>query len=205
MVMAPPWSTYDHSKLDYCNSLFLKFDSTQIQRLQLIQNSLARSITRMPRHHCFTPVLKSLHWLEIPERIHFKVLALTYNSGTPCITPSPLTFANFSQFSQPALPNPPPVSPFLDPLSLPIFCNRAISTTAPRLWNDLPPELRTFSLPPPSSSQITKHHLHPAEPAPLSVTSRTFHSKWKFHLFTNSYPDSPDPLSPPPPPKPHPL
>src|SRR6218665_2755758 len=31
-----------HSKLDYCNSLFLNLDSTQIQRLQLIQNSLAR-------------------------------------------------------------------------------------------------------------------------------------------------------------------
>src|SRR6218665_1935665 len=44
---------------------------------------------------------------------------------------------------------------------------RAISVTAPRLWNDLPPELRTFSLPPPSSFQIIKHHLHHA---PLSVT-----------------------------------
>src|SRR6218665_2391295 len=55
-------------------------DSTQIQRLQLIQNSLARAVTRTPRHHHITPVLKSLHWLKIPERIHFKVLSLTYNS-----------------------------------------------------------------------------------------------------------------------------
>src|SRR6218665_2403711 len=62
-----------HSKLDYCNSLFLNLDSTQIQRLQLIQNSLARAVTRTPRHHHITPVLKSLHWLKIPERIHFKV------------------------------------------------------------------------------------------------------------------------------------
>src|SRR6218665_940829 len=45
------------------------------------------------------------------------------------------------------------------------FSKRAISVTAPRLWNDLPPELRTFSLPPPSSLQIIKHHL---QHAPLS-------------------------------------
>jgi len=40
----------------------------------------ARAVTRTPRHHHITPVLKSLHWLKIPERIHFKVLSLTYNS-----------------------------------------------------------------------------------------------------------------------------
>src|SRR6218665_260777 len=35
-----------HSKLDYCNFLFLNLDSTQIQRLQFMQNSLARAVTR---------------------------------------------------------------------------------------------------------------------------------------------------------------
>src|SRR6218665_1327921 len=66
------------------------------------------------------------------------------------------------------------------------------------LWNDLPPELRTFSLPPPSSLQIIKHHLqHP----PLSVTPRVFHSKLKSHLFKLSFPDSPDSISSHSPPK----
>src|SRR6218665_2915440 len=51
-----------------------------MHRLQLIQNSLARAVTRTPRHHHITPVLKSLHSSKIPERIHFKVLPLTYNS-----------------------------------------------------------------------------------------------------------------------------
>src|SRR6218665_1896132 len=69
-----------HSNLDHCNYLFLNLDSTQIQRFQLIQNSLTLAFTRTPRHHHITPVLKSLHWLKIPERIHFKVLSLTYNS-----------------------------------------------------------------------------------------------------------------------------
>src|SRR6218665_3967438 len=61
--------------------------------------------------------------------------------------------------------------------------------TAPRLWNDLPPELRTISSPPPPSLPITRHHLHPP---PLSVTPMAFHSKLKSHLFKQSYPDSSD-------------
>src|SRR6218665_998672 len=70
-----------------------------------------------------------------------------------------------------------------------MFSNRPISITAPRLWNDLPPELRTISPPPPPSLSITRHHLHPP---PLSVTPRAFHSKLKSHLFIHSYPDPSD-------------
>src|SRR6218665_139440 len=176
-----------HSKLDYCNSLFLNLDSTQIQRLQLIQNSLARAVTRTPRHHHITPVLKSLHWLKIPKRIHFKVLSLIYNplqSSQPTslreLFPIQPTRSTRSS-SCPTLSRPPVPSHLM-------FSNRAISITAPRLWNDLPPELRTFSLPPPSSLQIIKHHHH----APLSVTPRAFHSKLKSHLFKLSFSDSPD-------------
>src|SRR6218665_3686301 len=51
-----------------------------------------------------------------------------------------------------------------------MFLNRAISITAPRRWNnDLPPELRTISLPSPPLLPITIHHLHPD---PLSITPR---------------------------------
>src|ERR1043165_2320269 len=71
------------------------------------------------------------------------------------------------------------------------FSNRAISITAPRLWNDLPPEFQTFSVPPPSSS-ITHHHLPQAL---LSIPPKAFHSKLKFLLFNNSYPDSTEHLS----------
>src|SRR6218665_3748170 len=140
-----------HSKLDYYNSLFLNLDSTQIHRLQLIQDSLARAVTRTPRHHHITPVLKYLslnHWLKILEHIHFKVLSLTYNS----LQSSQPTYLRELFTIQPTrstrssscltLYRPPPVTSHL------MFSNRAISITAPRLWNDLPPELRTISLPP---------------------------------------------------------
>src|SRR5688572_25414314 len=36
--------------------------------------------TRTPKHHHITPIFKSNHWLNIPERIQVKALSLTCNS-----------------------------------------------------------------------------------------------------------------------------
>src|SRR6218665_2385024 len=69
-----------HAKLDYCNSLFLNINVTQINRRQAIQNALARAVTKTSKHHHITPVLKKLHWLKIPQRIEYKVISLTYNT-----------------------------------------------------------------------------------------------------------------------------
>jgi len=38
-----------HSKLDYCNSLYYNLSNTQLNRLQHIQNSLARAVVRAPK------------------------------------------------------------------------------------------------------------------------------------------------------------
>ena len=54
-----------HSKLDYCNSLFLNLNCQQTNRLQLILNSTARAVTKTPKYNHITPHLKSLHWLKI--------------------------------------------------------------------------------------------------------------------------------------------
>ena len=46
-------------------------------RLQLIQNSLARAVVKAPKSCHITPVLSSLHWLKITERIECKLRSLT--------------------------------------------------------------------------------------------------------------------------------
>src|SRR6218665_319119 len=48
---APSVADLIHSKLDYCNSLFYSINSSQIKRLQTIQNALARAVTKTPKHH----------------------------------------------------------------------------------------------------------------------------------------------------------
>ena len=66
-----------HSKLDYCNSLYHNLPKCQITRLQQIQNSLARAVVKAPKFTHTTPILRSLHWLKITERIEYKLLSLT--------------------------------------------------------------------------------------------------------------------------------
>jgi hypothetical protein len=50
-----------HCKIDYCNSLLLNLPAIQINRLQLVLNFTAHAVTRTPKLHHITPILKSLH------------------------------------------------------------------------------------------------------------------------------------------------
>jgi len=45
---------------------------------QQIQNSLARAVVKAPKSTHVTPILKSLHWLKVNERIEYKLLSHTY-------------------------------------------------------------------------------------------------------------------------------
>ena len=69
------------SKLDYCNSLFYGLPAVTLDRLQKVQNSLARVvIPSVRRHHHITPTLKELHWLPIRQRVDFKIASLTHKT-----------------------------------------------------------------------------------------------------------------------------
>jgi len=67
-----------HSKLDYCNSLYYELPKSQLSSLQQIQNSLDRTVLKAPKSCHITPILRSLLWLRINERIEYKLLSLTY-------------------------------------------------------------------------------------------------------------------------------
>ena len=78
-----------HSNLGYCNSLYLNLLPKQISRVQLLQNSLARAVTGTRNTEHITPVLKSLHWLKIEQRIHYKIISRTYDIFSILIDPVP--------------------------------------------------------------------------------------------------------------------
>ena len=49
-----------HSKLDYCNSLYYNLPKSQLNRLQQIQNCLARTVVKAPKSSHIAPILRSL-------------------------------------------------------------------------------------------------------------------------------------------------
>jgi hypothetical protein len=67
------------AKLDYANSLLHGTSDTNINRLQRIQNALARVVLTSPSSSA-TLNLQSLHWLPVKYRIKHKLCTLTYRA-----------------------------------------------------------------------------------------------------------------------------
>ena len=162
-----------HSKLDYCNSLYLNLPAYQLDRLQSIQNCLARTICRTSKFSHITPTLQSLHWLKVRERIDYKMLSLTYNAlqfHQPSYLSELLTVQsntyNTRSSTTITLKRPSVVKAAI--------ARRSFFHSAPALWNTLPPAMR--------------------QPAPvgtgkiMALSQSQFHSLLKTHLFSKSYP-----------------
>ena len=70
------------SRLDYCNSILYGISSSNLNKLQRVQNALARTVMGTKRHVHITRVLAELHWLPVSARIQFKIALLTFQSLT---------------------------------------------------------------------------------------------------------------------------
>ena len=144
------------SRLDYCNSLLAGTSLSNLARLQLVQNTLARVVTEKSRFCRITPVLSDLHWLPVRHRIDFKIATITFN---------------FLQFQQPSylaalIPRYVPTRS-LRSSSLSICVptrkttmakSKSFSSVASYLWNKLPYHLSSISTLPAFRKKL-KHHL----------------------------------------------
>ena len=122
------------SILDNCNSLLYGLPKHLLNRLRLIQNTAARIVTLSKRFDHITPILFNLHWLLLGYHIHFKILLLVYLSELLRYTNGPRLLRSSSQNFL-AVPR----------TRLKTYGDRAFSAVAPRLWNQLPPELRSVT------------------------------------------------------------
>jgi len=160
-----------HSKLDYCNSLFYLLPSSQLNQLQIIQNSLARAVTVTFRFCHITPVLKSLHWLKIKQRIEYKILSLTYTAlqhNSPSYLNQKLKLQSTRSTRSSSA-----VTLYRPSVKLETG-KRSFTFAAPLLWNSLSTTIRQ-----PGTDPLTCR---------LALTRDSFHRQLKTHLFSHSYP-----------------
>lgn len=55
--------------LDYCNALYVGVSQGSLAHLQLVQNAAACLLTGTHRHEHVIPILSSLHWLPVHDRL----------------------------------------------------------------------------------------------------------------------------------------
>ena len=66
------------SRLDFGNGLLYNLPNSQIGQLQKLQNAAARIVSLSSKRSHITPILKTVHWLPVKERIIFKILIFVY-------------------------------------------------------------------------------------------------------------------------------
>ena len=60
------------SKMFYCSTVWSSTSSTNINKLQLIQNFACRIITGSRKHEHVTPLLHQLNWLSVSQTLHLR-------------------------------------------------------------------------------------------------------------------------------------
>jgi hypothetical protein len=150
------------SRLDYCNSLLFNIADKDMRRLQRVQNSLARVVTRSNLLAHSAPLRQSLHWLPVSFRIEFKINVLTFktlSTGQPSYLYGVLNKATQSR----SLRSNKGLKLFV-PRVRTNMGKRAFSSCGPVLWNKLPLSLRS------------------------ATSAVTFRKHLKTHLFGIAYP-----------------
>ena len=150
------------SRLDSMNAILHGLPDYLIEKLQKVQNHAARVLCGLRKYDHITPALQALHWLPIRKRIEYKIAMLCYK----CIHMlAPKYLCDMISIYTPRRRLRSSLDKYL--LNVPKvrtgFGERAFSYSGPKIWNDLPYDVRA------------------------SESLNSFKQKLKTHLFKSAY------------------
>ena len=123
--------------LDYANAVLYGVSSKNIQRLQRIQNALARCVVDSKVHRSSNALLRQqLHWLPIHQRIDFKLAKLAFLARSSA-TSSYLN-SSVARYLPSRTLRPQNTCLLAVPRTTTFFGSRAFRVAAPTVFNSLP-------------------------------------------------------------------
>ena len=134
------------SHLDYANALYYGLPQATLAPMQRLLHQAAKLILIYGKYDSATEAMRTLHWLPVSYRSHFKVACLVFRSlmGTaPTYLRDLLTVRITSRFTRSTSGS--GVLLNVPSTKLNTFADRSFSVAGPKIWNDIPSNIRIIS------------------------------------------------------------
>ena len=130
--------------MDYCNSLLYGIQYKDLRRLQSLQHKAAKLIFNAPRRSSPRPLMYTLHWLPIANRIIYKICLLVFK----CLNKCAPSYLNNAISLKSLHPHGPITRSASDKTLLTvrigkkIIGDKSFTAAGPAIWNNLPRTIR---------------------------------------------------------------